>query len=1103
MSVSSQMPQLDQILAGLKDFQRDTVEYVFNRLYDSVDPVKHFLIADEVGLGKTLVARGVVAKAIDRLRAENQQRIDIIYICANQDIARQNISRLNLTGQRDLAIATRMTLLPLHMPNLQKHQPNQNHLLNFVSFTPGTSFDLRSQSGVATERVLLYYLLKKAWQFGEIAGPKNLLQVGVGRESWHQQLNEFDFGQVDPQTAHDFVNDLRRDKPLKARFEDLIERFGRYRIHKNITDQNRADRNAFIGELRQLLAKSCVRTLKPNIVILDEFQRFKNLVDIDTETDDMALLAQALFDYRQAKVLLLSATPYKMYTPYHETAGEDHYADFLRTVKFLLASESKTRNFENDLRAYREALLQFNQPQLRQAKEKIERQLRQVMVRTERLSATLNLDGMLSTTQPNFGQLTAPDLQAFITLDRIAETLDVHDLVEYWKSAPYLLNLMDRTGYKVKERFIEALDHSSTNQALRQILKDESDSLLSWSTIQAYQRVDPGNSKFRTLLAETVERGAWKLLWVPPSLPYYEAEQGPYAEQHLKAFTKSLIFSAWQVVPKVIATLGSYEAERRMVTNFKVDHPYDEERLKRRPLLRFAFDKTESSGRGRPTGLPNFTLLYPCLTLATEIDPLLIGCKLTDGGKLGSQAEVLQAVEIQVDRLLTPILEQYVNPTQRVDERWYWASLALLDKHYHRQAVHRWLTNDTEALAWPLMVKTRQEEGDTNFAEHVAEFQRRFQGRSKLGSPPKDLVEVLAKVALASPAVTSLRALFRQSPATVQPNQAIHLLAAAAKVSLAFRSLFNIPDVMALIRGLYREEETRYWKSVLDYCGEGNLQAVLDEYTHMLRESLGLIDQSLELTIQEITTAIETAVSLRTASLSIDEIHGKTRLKLTPHTLRCRFALRFGDDKDEEKQGYRKEQVRTAFNSPFHPFILATTSIGQEGLDFHQYCHQIFHWNLPSNPADLEQREGRIHRYKGHVIRRNIGQVFPLSALNGTVSALTDPWQLLFRLAKSSRADDENDLVPYWVFEPKGENQGYKIQRFIPALPLSRDNERLESLRHSLVAYRMVFGQPRQEDLVNFLQTRLGHDLDPNELLEYRIDLSPPPQQELPQKNLP
>ena len=52
--------------AGLKDFQRATVDYVFERLYGDRDPVWRFLVADEVGLGKTLVAKGLIARTIER-----------------------------------------------------------------------------------------------------------------------------------------------------------------------------------------------------------------------------------------------------------------------------------------------------------------------------------------------------------------------------------------------------------------------------------------------------------------------------------------------------------------------------------------------------------------------------------------------------------------------------------------------------------------------------------------------------------------------------------------------------------------------------------------------------------------------------------------------------------------------------------------------------------------------------------------------------------------------------------------------------------------------------------------------------------------------------
>ena len=54
-------------LAPLKVFQRRTVDYVFERLYGSDDPVRQFLVADEVGLGKTMVARGVIARMIEQL----------------------------------------------------------------------------------------------------------------------------------------------------------------------------------------------------------------------------------------------------------------------------------------------------------------------------------------------------------------------------------------------------------------------------------------------------------------------------------------------------------------------------------------------------------------------------------------------------------------------------------------------------------------------------------------------------------------------------------------------------------------------------------------------------------------------------------------------------------------------------------------------------------------------------------------------------------------------------------------------------------------------------------------------------------------------------
>jgi hypothetical protein len=187
---------------------------------------------------------------------------------------------------------------------------------------------------------------------------------------------------------------------------------------------------------------------------------------------------------------------------------------------------------------------------------------------------------------------------------------------------------------------------------------------------------------------------------------------------------------------------------------------------------------------------------------------------------------------------------------------------------------------------------------------------------------------------------------------------------------------------------------------------------------------------------------------------------------------------------EETRETTRTTYVRDAFNSPFWPFVLATTSVGQEGLDFHSYCHTCVHWNLPANPVDLEQREGRVHRYKGHAVRKNIASRHASAAfLNGV-----DPWRALFDAGVAERGTGTSDLVPYWIFP--GDHQ---IERVVPTLPLSREVGRLAALRRSVAAYRLVIGQPRQDDLLQWLSSRYSEEELTRLQEELRIDLAPPP----------
>jgi hypothetical protein len=145
------------------------------------------------------------------------------------------------------------------------------------------------------------------------------------------------------------------------------------------------------------------------------------------------------------------------------------------------------------------------------------------------------------------------------------------------------------------------------------------------------------------------------------------------------------------------------------------------------------------------------------------------------------------------------------------------------------------------------------------------------------------------------------------------------------------------------------------------------------------------------------------------------------------------------------------DNVKKAFNSPFAPFLLATTSIGQEGLDFHPYCHQLWHWDLPSNPVDLEQREGRIHRYKNYAVRKNIAKTFNNKC-----------WIEKFKRAKHKKSCD---FETFWLFSTDNANQ--KIERVVPFLPLSNDEQKYKILIEQVGRYRRAIGQKRQDIIMN------------------------------------
>lgn len=239
---------------------------------------------------------------------------------------------------------------------------------------------------------------------------------------------------------------------------------------------------------------------------------------------------------------------------------------------------------------------------------------------------------------------------------------------------------------------------------------------------------------------------------------------------------------------------------------------------------------------------------------------------------------------------------------------------------------------------------------------------------------------------------------------------------------------------------------------------------MVDEYGHMLKGS--------GLSAGEAAKRLAGVMGFQTSSVTFQYLgHADGNRHLTPlnASLRCHFAVPLGiQSAIDDKQQVRVEHIRESFNSPFKPFMLNSTSIGQEGLDFHWYCNRVVHWNLPSNPIDIEQREGRVNCYKSLVVRRRATEFAKSHGLELDQPMSGDYWKALFSEIDRLSENRISDLTPYWHI-PSGTAQ---IERLVPMMPMSREEARLDEVLKILSIYRLAFGQPRQEELLANLVKR-------------------------------
>lgn len=978
----------------VKDFQRATANRILH-IYKELGH-RRVLLADEVGLGKTFVAKQVINLVREWHKQKKDDFFKVVYICSNANIADQNIEKLGVENRMSIS-ESRLSMQHLYI-KLAEKQIAERHEKgempeSIIPLTPSTSFRFYSAQGTANERALMCDILCGLTQFKEYKEViSDFLSCKV--KNWQELIHIYNYriGLC----GENYLREMH-GKLQMSLSDPIINQLIEY-AQNGCDNRQRAD---MINKLRRIFAEISIDMLDPDLVIMDEFQRFNSL--LEQGDDEQSMLANKFFDDKRSntKILLLSATPYKPYSTLEElnTNGNDeHYQDFMKVMDFLYATKDKTDRFKLIWHTYSAALKRTDVVDLTPlvaAKNEAEEALYGVMCRTERFNS-----GIIDDSRVDDVQVMPEDILSFAEGQHLMDGLSHENTrvrlgnlpMEYVKSSPYLLSFMDK--YELKKRIVSALSHS----AIKRYGKIDA-LLLSRYAINNYRPIPAANGKLKYLhdlvFGARHEKKTQLLLWVPASNSYYKTG-GVFESNEARNFSKIILFSSWEMVPRMISIMMSYYSELYTFGELK----------KVKPEIRYISQKKNRYGEGRlkAEGL----LEYPCKTLAGLFSPTTFY-----GEKLSSIRKMIK---------------------QRIQDE----------------------------FAQNTVIRTLPQQGRNN-AKLVLTLMKILDGEPVEDLTglyvPSNALDVMTDIAIASPAVCAYRQSGNEEDAQM--------------VAKAIVSVFNKPESAAVIDLMYhKKNDDDYYESVLDYCVMGNLQAVLDEYLHMAQTE----DKKLG---QVVTDAI-----IDTSNLSIDTTDslGKEEKK---QPIRCHFAIPFIDKTVTDKSVARTTNIRKAFNSPFRPFLLSTTSIGQEGLDFHWYARKIVHWNLPSNPVDLEQREGRINRFKCLAIRRNVAKLYG--------SETYHTWDELFSLAYSNLKGTHSDMVPYWCLPVAEltEEQRAKleyIERIVPLYPLSRDRYKYERLIKVLALYRMTLGQPRQEELLSLLRNM---HLSDEQLKELTIDLCP------------
>ena len=543
-------------MCKLKDFQRATVCRIDELFRMGQNRV---LVSDEVGLGKTLVASGTIAKFAKLRQEEGDNLVKVVYICSNSSIADQNLEKLRISNEITTE-STDISRLSMQHLNIFMEEYDENQLKNHIQLiplTPKTSFNITNSKGTMKERALMFVILAMVPEFKSYRRKlSKLLRFGV--KDWNYYVKKYkekvkichinsnrEYLKYMVNQVKVYLNEtIYSEKTLMEWLFNFCDNQDTY-DSKEIKD--------LIVQLRIMFSNISLDRLNPDLIIMDEFQRFKNLLNGSNE--DLNNLSSKIFSYKDVRILMLSATPYKMYSTLDEIDVEEtdaHYSEFFNVMNFLNKCGNQEDNFKKIWDNYTIELKEFkkNKSSFILAKNKAENAMFRNVCRTERITETKVANIIDDSNKETKLKVFKEDILSYLEAQKLINNLGLKRNVpiNYIKSSTYIMSFMEK--YQLKKKIIEEINPDEINKMNKRTF------WLNKEDIDNYRKISFNNARLYDLMEHVLNKDNEKLLWVPPSLPYYEPE-GVFKNR--EGFSKTLIFSSWEMVPRMISSLVSYD----------------------------------------------------------------------------------------------------------------------------------------------------------------------------------------------------------------------------------------------------------------------------------------------------------------------------------------------------------------------------------------------------------------------------------------------------------------------------------------------------------------------------------------------------------------